>query len=341
MKKRNCNKGYSCGKSCISVKRICRKKLTGQSVDLADKLSNLVSTAAEPKPKSSPKGASASAKIKTDAVIKTFHKNMKDGKLENHADEIFDAISDLTKNATAQVTAEHKLGSPEWTKGIADIDGQISKLKEAFDSYKTSEAKPAAKPASVESLEKSIDSKGYDKKLGSGFFGTVYSNGDGEALKITPINKFMKGVPGYENIVRSQVTNSIKGQNTIAETGFAPKVLGFEIDKDGNSKILMEELQGYKPLDSLTRATSSATTKELKSKITKGLKAASEVFKANKIMHNDLHGGNVMFNDAGDIKIIDYDFVAIKSNDTAASVAKASKSDFRNVTESLKSIKTK
>lgn len=44
-KKRKCNKGYSCGNSCINVKLICRKGLTGQSVNIVDRLANLLKAA--------------------------------------------------------------------------------------------------------------------------------------------------------------------------------------------------------------------------------------------------------------------------------------------------------
>lgn len=62
-KKRKCRKGYSCGSSCINVKLECRKGLTGQSVDIADRLANLLAAAKTEKPKTSTKQANSSFTI--------------------------------------------------------------------------------------------------------------------------------------------------------------------------------------------------------------------------------------------------------------------------------------
>lgn len=237
MKKRKCKKGYSCGKSCISVKRVCRKKLTGQSVDIADSLSEMISS---------------TTKLAPDADLP---------------------------------------------------------------------------------MERPISSEGFDKKLGEGFFGSVYSNGKGQALKTIPTSELL------DELAESyHVKNSVDAQNLIAEAGFAPKVLGYETAGDGTSKILMEELEGFVPLKDYIGKGSKVLSRELKESLDDKLYEASKLFLSHRMTHNDINAGNVMINDKGDIQIIDYDFAKFFPEDEAQTAKVMNGVDFDKIEKEMRKL---
>lgn len=229
MKKRNCKKGYSCGRSCINVKLECLKGLTGQSVNIVEKLSALIAAASPP----------------------------------------------------------------------------------------------------------GISSDGFDKKLGHGAFGSVYSNGRGQALKVIPPNDILAA-----GILENNIKNSVNIQNKMAEVGFAPKVLDYEVNNNSDTKILMEELQGYSRLQDYIQddGTSKPVSQAQHDAIINNVDKASEAFAANKIAHNDIKGVNVMVNDLGDIKVIDYDFAEVMDVSDSR-MERISKSDFRLLKQSLRYLK--
>lgn len=125
-KKRKCKKGYSCGSSCINVKLECRKGLNGQSVNIADRLANLLAIA----------NASSEQEPKKETRDNTFTINpQKPDSNEVKLGQIFtfygkSVIESLVNTDDGPVQIESFIFEEEDTWEVAfRVDGQFSTVK--------------------------------------------------------------------------------------------------------------------------------------------------------------------------------------------------------------------
>ena len=127
--KRNCKKGYSCGRSCISVKFICRTDgLKGQAIKLADNYFQLAKQP-EPEPVYLSEGLYGETYLKGDRVVKEYFPEEEEGLFNE-----FIAANNLINETLVKdgiMPKVHSIG--------LDKKGKLRSEQEALVGYKTGE----------------------------------------------------------------------------------------------------------------------------------------------------------------------------------------------------------
>lgn len=129
------------------------------------------------------------------------------------------------------------------------------------------------------------------ENLGSGSFGTVYAKGD-IAVKVGMIEG-----------------DEVRWGNFGSAVGAGPKILGSSVAEGGRRQqgvVVMERVRGW-PLHKVEKY-SEQLPESFKLKAAESALAQQSKLRDNNVTHNDLHGGNIIITNKGEVKFIDWAF---------------------------------